>query len=158
MTDLTKAAREALEACETALRQFTKTPSTLADSTARGNAHAALATLSAALSEAPGEEREAFEAWWAGLCPAPYYPGIEKEIARNAWQARAMLAARHSAPTVALTEGKRTLAQKVLDRLVLCYRIRPVSVADACDISIDHSGALLGWIRDAARQSKEGGA
>lgn len=26
-----------------------------------------------------------FEEWWNGLTPAPYYPGIEKEIARHAW-------------------------------------------------------------------------
>lgn len=41
---------EALDAIDACIRHFTSTPSTLADSKARGNAHAAVATLRAALS------------------------------------------------------------------------------------------------------------
>jgi len=106
MTDLRKAAREALIAWWEEHRpmgwtaeQHRAQPTVNAQSeTDKPLMEIAAAASRAALDEAPGEEREAFEAWWAGLCPVPYYPGIEKLIARNAWQARAMLAARPSVP------------------------------------------------------------
>ena len=113
MTTLHKAAREALIAWWKSHRPLDWPPERHAmHPTVNAQCHAdkplmeIAATLRAALDEAPCEEREAFEAWWAGLNPAPYYPGIEKEIARNAWKARAMLAARPEATTVALTEER----------------------------------------------------
>jgi hypothetical protein len=36
---------------------------------------------------APEGEREAFEAWFSGLEEAPWYDGIQRAIAWNAWQA-----------------------------------------------------------------------
>jgi hypothetical protein len=46
------------------------------------------------------------------------------------------------------------LPQKIVDRLVLAYKDRPLEVAKACDEVIDRSGNLLGWVREAAVDSK----
>ena len=161
MTTIHKAAREALETLRLARDRIVDEG---------GSGWKALVTrcnrdymaLRAALDEAPGEEQFASVARRMYAAHDAYGAGFYGETDwREAYaELRAMLADRPDAPTVALTEEckRNALAQKVLDRLVLCYLTRPADVADACDESIDRSGNLLGWIRDAARKGKEGGA
>ena len=114
MTTLNKAAREALETLRLARDRIVDEG---------GSGWKALVTrcnrdymaLRAALDEAPGEEREAFEAWakdegidtayWLGS-PDHGYANSRTCDYWTGWQARAMLAARPDAPKVALTEER----------------------------------------------------
>ena len=46
-------------------------------------------------------------------------------------------------------------AEKIAQRMALCYSNRPTEVAQACDDTIDRSGNLLGWVRDVASANKQ---
>ena len=46
---------------------------------------------------------------------------------------------------------KRCAQDKVTHHLVELYRLDPKRVADICDESLDRTGNLLGYLRDAAR-------
>ena len=42
---------------------------------------------------------------------------------------------------------------RIVEQLTIAYRADPVSVAGLCDEVLDRSGALLGWLREAAREA-----
>lgn len=115
MTNLHKAAREALEALEKYRDMM------FMEAGCRwGKGDDVIATLRAALDEAPGEEREAFEAWaknegiytdyWLGS-PDHGYANSRTCDYWTGWQARAMLAARPSVP-----QGERHPSVKCIGR------------------------------------------
>lgn len=68
----TEALRLALDALETVTRHFTRAPSTLADSTARGAAHAAIEACRAALA-APAAVPVAWSYDWIGSEHNPHF-------------------------------------------------------------------------------------
>ena len=54
---------------------------------ARAVIRAALAAQPAPEGVSLTDEPADFTAWWESMAPAPYYPGIERRIALNAWRA-----------------------------------------------------------------------
>ena len=48
------------------------------------------------------------------------------------------------------TASNPDCSRDIVDRIILAYQKHPVEVAEACDKLIDPSGALLGWVRQAA--------
>jgi hypothetical protein len=49
------------------------------------------------------------------------------------------------------TRSEQDLVGAIAARIVECYRLRPSEVAKALDEAVDHSGNLLGWVRDLSR-------